>query len=237
MVKNMKDKGAIAILGGMGPEASAKMLEVMVSMATREFGAKDCRDFPEIIVDSIPLPDFISNKRNLPLATKILTNRVKQLQALNVSQFAIACNTAHILLDVLSSASSAPFVSMIDAVAHEAVGRGIKSVGLLATPSTIKSGLYQNALKPLGIEIILPSEKQVTDIEEVIRKVISGTNTIADSNKLAKIASSLKQKGAQAIILGCTELPLAFPKKFKLPTFDSIEVLSRALLKQFFVRK
>jgi len=233
----MKDKGAIAILGGMGPEASAKMLEVMVSMATREFNAKNGDDFPEIIVDSIPIPDFISNRKNLPLATKILIVRVKQLQALNISQFAIACNTAHILLDVLSSTSSTPFVSMIDAVANEAASRGIKSAGLLATPSTIKSGLYQNALKPLGIEIILPSGRQLAEIEQVIRRVISGTNSTLDSNKLVKIASSLKQKGAQAIILGCTELPLAFPKETGLPVFNSIEILSRTLLKQFFMKQ
>lgn len=233
----MKDKGIIAILGGMGPEASAKMLEVMVSMATKEFGARDCRDFPEIIVDSIPVPDFISSKRNIGLASKMLVEHVRRLEMLDVSRFAIACNTAHIMLDILASESTVPFISMIDEVAKEAARNNLQTVGLLATPSTIKFGLYQKALEKFGIEVVLPTNKQVVELEKVIRKIISGKNKSSDSKKLANVAHSLKSKGAQAIILGCTELPLAFPKEFELPVFNSIEILSRTLLKQFFMRK
>lgn len=237
MGKMPKNKGAIVILGGMGPEASAKMLEVMISMATREFGAKNGQDFPEIIVDSVPIPDFISSKKSIALASKMLKTRVKRLATLDISCFAIACNTAHIMLDTLASVSTAPFISMIDATTQEVKKSEIKSVGVLATPSTIESGLYQKALQKLGIKIILPSNEQISAMESIIRKVIAGKNTSGNPKRLAQIADSLKARGAQAVILGCTELPLLFPKDFTLPVFDSIEILSRTLLGNFYCQK
>jgi aspartate racemase len=104
----------------------------------------------------------------------------------------------------------------------------------LATPSTIKSGLYQNALRQVGVKIVIPNSKQLNSLEKVIRNVISGKDTDADCQILAKVALSLKAQGASGIILGCTELPLVFPRKFPMPVFDSIEILSRLLLRKFF---
>ncbi len=233
----IKNNGVIAILGGMGPEASAKMLEVMVSMAADEFDAKNCEDFPEIIIDSVPVPDFISSKKNLPLARKMLIGRVRKLNGFNIFSFAMACNTVHILAGDLQKVAGAPFVSMIESVAREVVASGITKVGLLATPSTINSGLYQKALSKNNIDLVLPTKAQISRIEGVIRRVISARNLQADAEKLVKITKSFEEKGAQGIILGCTELPLVFPKDFQLPVFDSIEILSRELLVRYYEKE
>jgi aspartate racemase len=237
VVKMTKNKGAIAILGGMGPEASAKMLGVLVSMASAEFGARNGHDFPEIIVDSVPIPDFISDQINLNLAFKILTDRTKRLERLNIFCFAIACNTAHIMFNNLSKSSTKPFVSIIDCVVDKVKEEGIKKVGLLATPSTIKASLYQSALTQVDIASIIPTPNEQVVIEAVIRKVIAGNTSKADGERLKKIAKSFAQKGAKGIILGCTELPLVFPKDFSTPVFDSIEILSRKLLTNFYTAK
>lgn len=69
-------------------------------------------------------------------------------------------------------------------------------------------------------------------LEQIIRNVIAGKNTRLDNLELIKIAKSLVNRGAEGIILGCTELPLIFPKKFEIPVFDSLEILARALLKR-----
>lgn len=71
-------------------------------------------------------------------------------------------------------------------------------------------------------------------LEAIIRKVIAGKITKQDRLKLVEIARSLKDKGAQGLILGCTELPLIFPKRFDIPVFDSLEILARALLKRHY---
>ncbi len=229
-----KNKGAIAILGGMGPEASAKMLEVLVSMASREFGAQNGHDFPEIIIDSVPVPDFISDQRNLDLASKMLTSRIKKLQGLDIFCFAMACNTAHIMLSNLSKVSDKPFVSIIDSVVSSVKAKDVKKVGLLATPSTIGARLYQDALAGADVGVTIPNQKELLVIEGIIRKVIAGKTSKTDERNLRRIADFFVAKGAQGIILGCTELPLVFPRDFPLPVFDSIEILSRRLLTNFF---
>ncbi|MBI2598829.1 amino acid racemase [Candidatus Curtissbacteria bacterium] len=225
-----KNNGAIAILGGMGPQASAKMLEVMVSMAAREFGAKNCEDFPEIILFSVPFPDFISSKKNARRAKLLLKKKVAFLNNIDVSVVVIACNTAHILIDDLQVVSKAPFVSMIGAVADEVKRQGLKKVGILATPSAIRSKLFQRALSGIGVVTVIPNRDQFMEIESVVRKVISQEVSENDVLRLANVANDLVEKGAEGIILGCTELPLVFPKDFQLPIFDSIEILSRKLL-------
>lgn len=67
--------------------------------------------------------------------------------------------------------------------------------------------------------------------------MIAGEAGRKDKLKLIEIANSLKEKGAEGIILGCTELPLIFPKRFDIPVFDSLEILARALLKRHYLGK
>ena len=233
----MKKNSAIAILGGMGPQASAKMLEVMVSLAASEFGAKDGVDFPEILLDSVPVPDFIANRKSVFVASKMLQNRVLKLNMFDVSCFGIACNTAHILLKDLETISDAPFVSMVDAVCIAVKREGIARVGILATPSTIKIGLYQDALARFSIKVIFPNSTEIDEMEKIIRGVIAGKILIPDSERLKEIAESLRLMGAEGIILGCTEIALIFPKNFSLPVFGSIEILARALLSKHYFKE
>lgn len=228
----MKTQGIIAILGGMGPEASARLLNMLVEKSARDFGAKNGDDFPEVIVDSIPVADFISDKKNLSIASLELRNRIKKLNRFNPSCFGIACNTAHVLLPKLETVAKAPFISIIEEVASEVAGCVITKVGLLSSPMTIKTKLFEEALAKNGIKIVVPSESQQAQIEKIIRRVIAHDVRVSDKATLVTIANSLREKGAEGIILGCTELPLVFPKNFSLPVFDSLEILAESLLKK-----
>ncbi|OGD84534.1 hypothetical protein A2165_00185 [Candidatus Curtissbacteria bacterium RBG_13_40_7] len=230
-----QQKEIIGILGGMGPEASAKMLEVTVTMSAREFGAKTNQDFPEIILFSVPVPDFITDKKNINKAKAILKQKVRVMRKIGVSTIAIACNTAHILIDDFRLISNIRFVSIIDAVADDVKRNGIKSIAILGTPVTLESGLFQNALLIRNIEPIIPNKKKIRIIDGIIRRVIRNKLSTEDCQKLKIIAKSLKKRGAQGVILGCTELPLVFPKKLSIPIFDSIEITSRVLLTKHFV--
>lgn len=230
----MKNKGAICILGGMGPEASARMLEVMVSMAARDFGAKNGDDFPEIVLFSVPVPDFISDKRKLPQALSMLKQRINFMNNMDVSSVAIACNTAHILLADLQKFSKVPFVSMIEAVGDQVESQDIGKVGILASPLTIGFGLFQGTLEKRKIGVIIPNKRQLTALERIIRNVIAGGVAKKDIQELVLIAGDLKRRGAKGIVLGCTELPLIFPQNFSLPVFDSIRIMARALLVRHF---
>lgn len=229
----MKGK-AIGILGGMGPEASGYLYRLLIEKAISDFGAVNNDDFPEIILHSIPVPDFISSDEQKEKALEMLKERVALLNKTNIGCLAIACNTAHVLLPDLQQVSKVPFISMIAAVSDGVKADGIKTVGILGTPSTLRSKLYQRALSKEGIEAIIPAEKDFLIMEKAIRDVIKGKITKADARALATLAHKLKARGAQGIILGCTELPLVFPEKYSLPVYNSVAILAVALLQKYY---
>lgn len=230
----MENKRAIGILGGMGPEASSYLYKTLIDLSIKYFGAKNNDDYPEIILNSIPVPDFISNHSKQKIAFKMLERRVIKLSNFNILCFAIACNTAHVLINKFQSASRAPFLSMINEVVKQVAGDKINKVGLLATPSTIKYSLYQRALKKKGINTIIPDKKEQGITEKIIRNVLVSKLLKSDRERLFVIANSLKRRGAKGIVLGCTELPLVFYKKYSLPIYNSVEILAMALLQKYY---
>lgn len=147
-MKKENKKQIIGILGGMGPQASAHLVTLLVEMSAKEFGAKDCDGFPEIVLDSVPILDFISDKKNKKIGLTMFKERVRRMSKMQIGMLAISCNTAHILLNQLQLVSKVPFISMIDAIAKEVGKCGIKKVGLLASPITLKSDLFQKAIGP-----------------------------------------------------------------------------------------
>lgn len=230
----MGKRQSIAILGGMGPEASGYLYKLLIDLAIKEFGAINNDEFPEIHLYSVPVPDFILNNKARQKALEMLKQRVKLVNKSNVSYLSIACNTAHFLLPELQKVSKVPFISMIDETAIQVYKDGRTKIGLMGTPSTIKYGLYQTALSEYGISVFVPSEQQIITLEKIIRNILRGKILVGDKNKIVSIANSLMKKGAEGIILGCTELPLVFPKGYSLPVYNSVEILATALLRRYY---
>ena len=89
----------IGIIGGMGAEASLRLVERIIELSRQEFRAKDNDEFPEIVMVSIPVPDFIDSKRRVKEAREIIMDRIKKIEKMNLSCLGIACNTAHVILE------------------------------------------------------------------------------------------------------------------------------------------
>ncbi len=220
----------------MGPFASLKMYEVLLVMARDKFKAKDDESFPEIIIDSVPVPDFISNTKTLNVVRKTLVSRVKKLNQSGVGVLGMVCNTAHVLHSDLSKASGVEFLSMIELVSKTAMEKGFRRVGILATPTTIKSDLYGQAMSKFGIEVVYPHKDIRRLLERIIRKAVKGKRDEILIKSLEMFSRNfLLSCKLDGLILGCTELPLVFPKdKFKGKVIDSIEVLADALLVRYY---
>lgn len=227
-------KKAIAVLGGMGPEASVYMYKLFIEKSISEFGARHNDEFPEIILHSIPVPDFISSNDKRDEALLMLKERVRALNKLNISCIGIACNTAHVLLEELQSVSRVPFVSMLDEVAKAVKKDNIKRVGILGTPSTLREQLYEGVLEKYEIKPIAATKNSYPQLERAIRNVIAGKDSKQDAVGLVRLADSLQEEGAGGIILGCTELPLVFPVAYKLPVYNSVAILATALLRRYY---
>jgi aspartate racemase len=192
------------------------------------FGDGNNDSFPEIIIDSIPVPYFISDTRKLDIARSMLINRTKKLVNFGVDVIAIACNTAHLLYPELSQINGANFISMIDCVNDQIRYKKLKRVGLLATPTTIKMKLYGCSFCDLFVLPIIDQKKY----ERIIRNIVAGKTNLEQIEYLYQSTNEFIEKfNLDGIILGCTELPLIFPKnKFSIPILDSLDILAESLV-------
>lgn len=234
----MKNKNIIGIIGGMGPSASAYLYKILIKKSTEEYGATNNDDFPEILIDSVPVPDFISDTKQLSTAKKILISRVKSLNNFGCNIIAMACNTGHLLYSELANNSKAPFVSLIEIVCLNAKERGMKRVGLLATETTIKTQIYHKILKREGIEIIIPNKIFLKKQEEIIRFVIANGETTKYEKILERLTTRfINNNNLDGVILGCTEMPLVFPKNKFQNILDSLDLLADSLLKSYYTKK
>lgn len=224
---------AIGILGGMGPQASAQLLNLLVREAPNHLTINSDSDFPEIVLLSVPVPNFIANKHNLAKAKQILLDRTKQLERAGCVINGIACNTAHLLLPELQAVTMVPFVSIPQLVAQKLTELKIKRVGLLATPNTLGSRLYDDALGD-KFELIRPALAVANQIEKLIFKQLRHRITSADAAAMHDLVYRfLAEQRLDAVILGCTELPLIFGKTNDERIIDTLAVLASGLLEKF----
>jgi len=206
-MKNINKK--IGIIGGVGPQSTNYIYEKIICLSQKKYGAKNNDDYPEIVIHSIPIPDFISDKTKVDKALKMLKGSIKLLNNAGVSRLAIGSNTVHILKPELEKATQVKFISTIELVAIKCNERKYKRVALLGSPVLIKSGIYEKELQKYGIETVLPKNEDLNILDHMIRSVLAGKKEHEKRIEYVQLINRLYTEGAEAIILGCTELPMA----------------------------
>jgi aspartate racemase len=226
----------IAVIGGMGPQASAAFYKLLIDKSVSLHGATENQDFPSIFLQSLPVPDFIDSRQRQEEAIAMMRGALKVAAAQNPVAIGMTCNTAHLFTrEILEAALNAPFVSMIDTVVTRVKEDGLRKVGLVATPTTISVGLYERPLLAEGIECLVPSKEEQIQLEAAIRAVIAGEADDEEVLVLQEISQRLLRSGAQRIVLGCTELSLLAkldPESY--PRYDGLELLADELLSRYY---
>ena len=226
ITKGGKFTKQLGVIGGMGPLATAYFMELVVRMT--DAGA-DCEHIPMIIFNRPDTPDrtsFIVGKSgNSPLEAIIKVGN--QLADHQVDYIAIPCVTAYFFYQQLKEGIAAPVINMIEETAVCLKQEGIQRVGLMATDGTISSGFFREGLKHHGISVVEPSAQGQKRVMDIIYGSIKANQPVKmeDFNVVEK---ELRENGAQAILLGCTELSMIH-RDFPLGSgfLDSMEVLAR----------
>jgi len=227
--KAFKNK-TIGIIGGVGPQASSYFYDRIMKLAQAKYGAVNNNDFPELLLYSVPVPDFISDKKKIPEAMVMFEKVIEDFVKIEVDYLTIASNTVHLLIDEFKKLTQIEFISMIEAVIEKVKEDKRKKVGLLSTPMAIRSGLYGEPLTKAGIDLVYPDKKDQKKVEAMIRAVIAGTNSIDLRKEYVEITQNLFDQGAQAIILGCTELPMAINyEAISNKVYNSMDILAEKI--------
>lgn len=225
----------LGVLGGMGPQASMRFYERTIAISTEQFGADANHKFPHMLISNIPVPDLISSQEDEERTVAMVEEEALLLKNAGAELFAIPCNTMHLYIQRFRTATQSVFLSMIDEVVKHVVADGHQTVGVMGTQTTMRTDLYGAPLRLEGVEPILPTETQQERIVEVIRRYIAGLVTEQDQTDVNDVILSLAEKGAKAIVLGCTELPLAIDHaRSPLPLYDSLQILAEAACREMY---
>lgn len=231
----MLSKRILGIFGGMGPEATVDLFRRIVELTP---AARDQDHVPTLVFSYPQVPERSAAIRSGDRAlVPYLVEGVRLLERAGASLIAIPCNTVHYWYDDMQAAVGIPIVHMIREAARAvvAVGPETRSVGLLATTGTIQSGLYARELEALGLRTLVPeTADQDAEVMAAVADIKAGRDRSGSRARLARAAAGLERQGAELILLGCTEIPLAFdPATTRLPVVDATRVLAEVSLRRF----
>ncbi len=219
----------IGILGGMGPEATADLFLEIVRLTPAR---KDQDHIPVLIFSNSRIPDrtrAILGAGEDPLPALIETARV--LESGGAGILAIPCNAAHHYLPMIQKEVGIPILSMIEEACRDLKAKlsSIHTVGLLAATGTVRSRVYHTVCDQHGLVLLTPQDEEQERVHTAIFEVKAGVHNTATRGTFESIGASLIQRGAEAVILGCTEIPLAFnPGEVNYLSVNPTHVLAQA---------
>lgn len=225
----------LGILGGMGPLAGATFLARLTLLTP---ASRDQDHLPALLWSDPRVPDRTAARvAGGPDPLPMLMRGVRGLQDSGCGAIAIPCNTAHGWYGPMTEAARVPILHIVDATGDELARLGVRGarIGLLGTEGTLAMRLYQDRLEPRGYDCIVPSADEMARLVSPAIAHVKANRIAEARGPLLDMAVLLAHRGADAIVLGCTEIPLAVSAEadattLGVPIADSIDALARAAL-------
>lgn len=226
--KEVKKK-VIGILGGMGPESTAIFYHAVIKQCQKQYGAQYDEDYPEIFIYNLPIPNIVEGLKKPEKTLDMLIKGAKKIDSIGVDFIVMPCNTAHYFYPSMAKAISVPFICIFHATAKKIKISGFKKVGFLATETTIKYKSFHNDFEKNGVELIFPDQTDQDKLTQIILNILAGRKLEDDKDQMKQIIKKLKQKGAEAVVLACTDLPILLKQEdVDIEVFDTVEILAEA---------
>jgi len=221
----------IGLIGGLSPESTAHYYQILCREYNRQFGHLN---FPEITIQSLNLQALVRlfEVNDWNGVASILLGALERLDRAGADFAAILANTPHNAYDFIRDATPLPIVTIMEATTSALVADNRRRVGLLGTRPTMEYGFFQKHFESQGIETIVPNEAHRRELDRIIWEELSHGKVKPESREAAQaILSNLADSGAEAMILGCTELCLLIkPENSRQPLYDTTELHAKAIL-------
>jgi aspartate racemase len=221
----------IGILGGMGPESTVTYYQHIVRTYHERFHDYG---FPEMIIFSVRFQRFIDlfEAGQWQDVTSETVRGLDHLRRAGADFAILASNTLHIVFEKVQQQASFPLVGMMEPVVEAIRAERMETVGLLGTAFTMRAGFYRNRLHRDGIQTLVPDQKDQERLHAIIvRELTMGVTKRESKEVFLRVMDGLRQRGAQGIILGCTEIPLLVtPHDCDIRLFDSVRLHAQRAL-------
>lgn len=214
----------------MGPQATLDLMDKVIRLTP----TRSEKDHVRMLVDCNPkVPDRVAAiLSGGPDPAPVLVEMARGLVRQGADMLAIACNTAHHFHANIQAAVEVPVLDMIALTARRAFDRNpsARTVGLLATEGTIQLKLYHRHFDQLGIAVITPNDREMRTFMRIVYGVKTGDDGPAVRAEMAVLAQGLLDRGAEAVIAGCTEVPLLISAGPDMPVIDPTQVLAERIV-------
>ena len=220
----------IGIIGGLSWESTLVYYKIMNEYAKEKLGGYHSA---KIILYSFDFSEvhFLQVKKEWEKLADVLIDVAKRLQKSGADFLVIASNTTHMFFNDIKKSISIPVLHIADATAATIKDKGLKRVGLLGTKLTMEKDFYIRRLESKhGIKTIVPGKKDRDVINNIIfNELVLGRIKESSREKLIAIIESLVKRGAEGIILGCTEIPLLIKQNdVSVPIFNTTSIHAKA---------
>jgi aspartate racemase len=218
----------VGVLGGMGPAATLDFMAKVVALT----GADADQGHVHMIVDHNPkVPNRQQAIRSGDAEVgRVLAAMAQRLETAGADFLVMACNSAHAFLEPIRRATTIPFVSIVDASVDEVrrILPDARRVGVLVTDGLQEAGVYQRALVADGRTPVMLRERDLGQLMTLIHRIKAGGRSDGIRRTMVTLAESLVAGGAEAVIAGCTEIPLVIRAgDLSVPLIASTDVLAR----------
>lgn len=196
----------IGIIGGMSPQSTVTYYQTIVRL---HYEAEGDHAYPRIVIGSIPFQQISDacHDGNWDRVRDIVQDEGDALTVAGADFLLISANTIHKIMHGLRF--SRPLLTIYDAVAVAAREQGMTRLGLTGTGFTMADGFYEEALRERDLEVVLPSEEDQEAVHRIIYDELTTGTVLPESQRaFAEVSARLRDAGADAVLLACTELEL-----------------------------
>lgn len=215
----------IGLIGGMSWESSAEYYRMLNEEARRRLGGHHCARSLLLTVDFADI-EAMQRAGDWETAGRALAEAATTLERAGADMVLLCTNTMHQVAGAIEAAIGVPFVHLVDSTAQRIVSAGLTTAGLLGTRFTMEMDFYRSRMREHGVETLVPDEPDRTLVHDVIYQELT-KNRIEASSRTAyrRVIADLVERGAQGIILGCTEITLLVGQEdSSVPVFDSTRI-------------
>lgn len=219
----------LGLIGGLSWESSTEYYRYINTFVKEELGGLNSA---KCLMHSFNFAEIVEMQHNgeWEKATQAMVDAAKKLEGGGADAIVICTNTMHKMAEDLEKNVVIPLIHIADATAAKIKEQGLDAVGLLGTNFTMEQDFYKERLKKHGIDVVVPDGEDRKIVHNVIYEELC-QGVVKESSKKAylEILSRLADKGAQGVVLGCTEIPLLINQNdTSMPLFDTTYLHSKA---------
>ena len=220
----------IGLVGGMSWESSLEYYRIINETIKEKLGGFHSA---KCIMYSVDFEEIekLQHKGKWDEATDLMIDAVRRVEKGGASFVVICTNTMHKMADDVQESIHIPLLHIADVTAEEIRNRGFRKVGLLGTRFTMEEDFYKGRLQEKhGLEVIIPDEEERHTIHNILySELCMGEIKKISKEAFQRIIENLVAKGAEGVILGCTEIPLLVKQEdYEIPLFDTTSLHARA---------